>query len=373
MREESASVAKGTNAGEEGFSRNLPRDIGAPAARVGGSPEVASAQVEEPAHGPRERAAGRPRGRTSGPQRAGSGFAGVLAATAATAPSAGLPPQEEVLEGVEFHDAEDVPRDESYPFNGPFERPLLPGALSEKVPPALARLFHPEGATALARVPSEPGQAGLIPISADEAGLRYGESLSGLTPLFAPICSQVQRLEALAAVSLRLEALHEAGHIHGDLRPDVIWWEGERVELLTSSVPVDAPALLKARLVAGAHPASIGFVAPEVIGGVQATSASDVYSLAALVVWALSGRIPLGQFDLRPVAAGLGKGLAPLLTQALASAPRARGPPVLRRLGRRPRQPRSLASWPSSSAWAARSCSAVCWASCSRPGPGSRP
>jgi len=242
-------------------------------------------------------------------------------------------PEEEVLEGVEFHDAEDVPLEEgpldSYPFNGPFERPLLPGALSEKVPPALALLFRNEGPS-LQRAPSEPGQAGLIPVDANEAGLRYGESLSGLTPLFAPICSQVQRLEALAAVSLRLEALHEAGHVHGDLRPDVIWWEGERVELLTSSAPIDAPALLKARLVAGAHPASIGFVAPEVIGGVQATSASDVYSLAALVVWALSGRIPLGQFDLRPVAAGLGKGLAPLLSQALA--PAAEHRPSLSRL-----------------------------------------
>lgn len=243
-----------------------------------------------------------------------------------SAPSAEANPEEEVLEGVEFHDAEDVPHDlppEVHEFKGPFERPLV-GGRTEAVPPALARLFA--GEQTLERSASEPGLAGLIPVSGDESGLRYGDSLEALEPLFAPVCSQVQRLEALAAVSLRLEALHEAGRVHGDLRPDAIWCRGERVELLTSGAPLDAAALLKARLVAGAHPASIGFVSPEVIGGVQATSASDVYSLAALVVWALSGRIPLGQFDLRPIAAGLGKGLAPLLTQCLAPAAEERPP-----------------------------------------------
>jgi branched-subunit amino acid transport protein AzlD len=249
------------------------------------------------------------------------------------APGPSSSDEEEILEGVEFHDSEDVPHDgphngEHAELKGPFERTLIEG-VREQVPPALADFFRPEGPT-LERTPSEPGMAGLIPVVGDEAGLRYGESLAELAPLFSPSWSQVQRLEALAAVSLRLEALHEAGHVHGDLRPDVIWSSGQRVELLTAGAPLDAAGLLRARLVAGAHPASIGFVSPEVISGVPATPASDVYSLAALVVWALSGRIPLGQFDLYPIAVGLGKGLAPLLTQCLAPAAESR--PSLSRL-----------------------------------------
>lgn len=231
-------------------------------------------------------------------------------------------PEEEVLEGIEFHDAEDLPPAPAPEpgRKGPFERVLGEGGALEPVPPALAELFAGEGEAPLERRASEPGFAGVIPIGAEAGGLRYGESLEGLRPLFDPSFSRVQRLSAVAAVAARVEALHEAGRVHGDLRPDVIWGAGERLELLTSSAPLDAAGLLRARLVAGAHPASIGFVAPEVIGGVDATSASDVYSLAALVVWALSGRIPLGQFDLRPIVAGLGKGLAPVLTEALAPA-----------------------------------------------------
>lgn len=170
----------------------------------------------------------------------------------------------------------------------------------------------------------------MIPVVAEGSQLRYGASLDGLLPLFSGERSLADRLAALAAVSLRLESLHEAGHAHGDLRPDTIWSAGERVELVMSASPLDAPQLLRARLVAGSHPASIGFTSPEVIAGGGASSSSDVYSLAALVVWALSGRIPLGQFDLRPIVAGLGKGLGQVLTRALSPIPEQR--PLLSRL-----------------------------------------
>ncbi|MBL4846260.1 MAG: hypothetical protein JKY65_12085 [Planctomycetes bacterium] len=203
---------------------------------------------------------------------------------------------------------------------GPYERPLSEG-IRERVPPALARLFQAgDDQRALDRIPSEPGVAGLIPVEWSEEGLLYADSLDGLSPLFSPSRTVPERLEALAAVSLRLEALHETGRVHGDLRPDTIWCASERVELIASKSPLDPADLLRARLIAGAHPGSVGFVAPEVIGGAEASRSSDVYSLAALIVWVLSGRIPLGQFDLRPYVGGLGQGLDRLLTHALAPA-----------------------------------------------------
>ncbi|HBP22329.1 MAG TPA: hypothetical protein DEA08_31670, partial [Planctomycetes bacterium] len=75
-----------------------------------------------------------------------------------------------------------------------------------------------------------------------------------------------------------------------------------------------------------AAPAEVGFVSPEVATGGPASEASDVYALAALTVWALSGLPPLGQLDLHGLTAGLGSGLAHLLRRSLAPDPAARPP-----------------------------------------------
>lgn len=213
---------------------------------------------------------------------------------------------------------------EESPWQGPFERPL--SGQREAVPGALLRVFAEgsRGVQPLSAAPGQPGMAGLIPFGVEEGALHYGGSFAGISPLFSPALSVPARLTALAAVSQRLVTLHQGGRVHGDLRPDTIWCGLGNANLVCAAEAFEPAALIRARLVAGAHPASVGFAAPEVVSGAPATPASDVYSIAALAVWAIGGRIPLGQFDLRELTLGLGAELGPLLTRALAPAPERR-------------------------------------------------
>jgi hypothetical protein len=166
-------------------------------------------------------------------------------------------------------------------------------AARESVPDALASLLAPDGD------PAAP-LAGLVPIRGAVSTLVYAGDLRGLAPLERG--DAVPTLRAIAAAAKALQALHAAGRVHGDLRPAHVW-TGHRTLLSYVEKPLDASALLRARLRHGAEPRDVDFAAPEVTAGEPATPASDTFSLGAIVFWALTGRTPHGRLELPPGAA----------------------------------------------------------------------
>ena len=76
-----------------------------------------------------------------------------------------------------------------------------------------------------------------------------------------------------------LTALHEAGHVHGDVRPGHVFLADRGAVLLGFGQ--------------GARPtARPGQTAPEIASGGPAGAASDVYGLGVTLHYALTGRLP---------------------------------------------------------------------------------
>ena len=99
--------------------------------------------------------------------------------------------------------------------------------------------------------------------------------------------SRSAKLHAIAGVARAAHDLHEAGIAHRDLRPGNI--------LLRSDGSACLGDLGLAQLGSGsvtsmAPMASIGFVDPRLITGDNAGRASDIYSLGAVLHWALTGK-----------------------------------------------------------------------------------
>jgi len=102
----------------------------------------------------------------------------------------------------------------------------------------------------------------------------------------APL-SKAAKLRAVADAARAAHDLHEAGIAHRDLRPGNILLRADGsaclgdlglAQLGTGSVTSMAPM------------ASIGFVDPKLITGDTASRASDIYSLGAVLHWALTGK-----------------------------------------------------------------------------------
>ena len=143
-----------------------------------------------------------------------------------------------------------------------------------------------------------PDVARVVPFTVGVEGVTYGADLARCTPWPALVAaSRSEALAALAAVGRALSILHARGVVHGDVRPEVVWRGPDaRAMLLTPSHGSPAGATLRARLHPGAAPPStVGYAAPEVTTGVEATAASDAYGLAAITYAALTSYAPLGQ------------------------------------------------------------------------------
>ena len=172
----------------------------------------------------------------------------------------------------------------------------------------------PRLVTLLAGDDEAPRTPGLVPLRAREGALVYEGALHGLSPLGAgATLAQVE-----SALRL-LEELHAAGRAHGDLRPAHVW-VGESARLSFLAKPVDAGQLLRARLAAGADPADVDYVAPEILAGAGATPSSDVFSAAALVHAVMTGKPPHG----RPRVVAPVAGLDGLVLRALDADPERR-------------------------------------------------
>ena len=121
-------------------------------------------------------------------------------------------------------------------------------------------------------------------------------------------------------VATTLGALHAAGVIHSDLSPGNVLFTRQGKPMLCD---YDG-----ARLVGEQHPHTVsgtrGFVAPEVYRGGLPTEASDVWSLAALAWYAVTGGSPPHPTDVTSAEATIGPDFAPLLTSMLSADPGAR-------------------------------------------------
>jgi eukaryotic-like serine/threonine-protein kinase len=113
-----------------------------------------------------------------------------------------------------------------------------------------------------------------------------------------------------------LDALHRAGWMHGDIKPDNMFISSQgRVTLLDLGFAraVDESGSAAARVVTG----TCGYMAPEwITSALRADIRSDIYSLGVVLFEAIAGRLPYEAADLA----------------ALATAHRQQSPPSLRSL-----------------------------------------
>jgi serine/threonine protein kinase len=92
-----------------------------------------------------------------------------------------------------------------------------------------------------------------------------------------------------------LAAAHQAGIIHRDLKPENIIYDPQeqRVKLLDFGIARDAELPPEERLTrTGFFVGTLKYVAPEALSGELVDGRADIYSLATITYWLLTGRHP---------------------------------------------------------------------------------
>ena len=109
-------------------------------------------------------------------------------------------------------------------------------------------------------------------------------------PLAPPLVASVVRQLAAA-----LMAAHQAGIIHRDLKPENIVFDAERqaAKLLDFGIARDAELPPEERLTrTGFFVGTLKYVAPEALSGELVDGRADIYSLATITYWLLTGQHP---------------------------------------------------------------------------------
>jgi len=151
--------------------------------------------------------------------------------------------------------------------------------------------------------------------------------------------AQVEALVRQLADSLG--ALHQAGIIHRDLKPDNIIYDPAtgRVKLLDFGIARDADLPDEERLTrTGFFVGTLKYVAPEALSGALVDGRADIFSLAALTYWLLTGQHPYRGRSPRELFQQLLAGVPVPLNEAVAGLrfPAALEAAVMRGLARDP-------------------------------------
>ncbi|MGY1773218.1 protein kinase domain-containing protein [Blastococcus sp. SYSU D00813] len=121
-----------------------------------------------------------------------------------------------------------------------------------------------------------------------------------------------------AALAGALETAHRSGIVHRDVKPENVLFSTFGAPKLVDFGIARMRTAFETR--SGSVSATLGHAAPEIIGGAPASPRSDVYSLASVLFFALTGQAPFDRPD--------EESLAPLIAR-IATAP----PPDLREFG----------------------------------------
>ena len=127
---------------------------------------------------------------------------------------------------------------------------------------------------------------------------------------------RARRLESVEAAAQILEALahaHSKGVIHRDVKPaNVMVESGEEISIRLldfGMAQIDEADTLTA---AGDVPGTLAYIAPERLGGAEATGAADVWSLGVILWEALAGRHPFWAVSPLETARRVEQGAQPL-------------------------------------------------------------
>jgi serine/threonine-protein kinase len=193
---------------------------------------------------------------------------------------------------------------------------LLPNHASD---PVLAARFEREAHELAAA--GHPGVVAVYDVDAGGPGrgepwfvmeLCPGGSLAGVLGGEHPIRPD-DLVPILLSVADGLASLHARGIVHRDVKPSNILLTPSRAKLADFGLARSAGGAEVSDLTAaGTAVGTLAYLAPEVLGGAQATSASDVYALGVAAFVGLTGTLPR--------AAG---SIAELVAAASAPAPRA--------------------------------------------------
>jgi serine/threonine-protein kinase len=121
-------------------------------------------------------------------------------------------------------------------------------------------------------------------------GKSLAEYVHRAGPLAPPLVASVVRQLAAA-----LMAAHQAGIIHRDLKPENIVYDAARqtVKLLDFGIARDAELPPEERLTrTGFFVGTLKYVAPEALSGELVDGRADIYSLATITYWLLTGQHP---------------------------------------------------------------------------------
>jgi serine/threonine-protein kinase len=121
-----------------------------------------------------------------------------------------------------------------------------------------------------------------------------GQSLAEVVPRSGPLAPALVA-DLVRQLAAALAAAHQAGIIHRDLKPENIMYDraAGRVKLLDFGIARDADLPAEERLTrTGFFVGTLKYVAPEALSGELVDGRADIYSLATIAYWLLTGRHP---------------------------------------------------------------------------------